>query len=206
MPSFKSGNVCPKTRNAHQHAALPRANRRQRINLVVDELDEIEAYRRIDRFLAREAEHFELVEVLDIHEEEVLTAFLSLGFTPRTAPAIEMVPVVFVAWASGEVTNEECAAAVRAIFDSQLTEFPKTLSVVQTWLDTRPDNKLFQLWERYMRCRLESMPSVQRTRAHQLLMSQIRQVARASGGWLGIGSICQEEQLIIDLVDSVFWK
>lgn len=204
MASSQTGNVVSTVAVEDKSPTSMSPIKNRRLRLVFDELDEIGAYRRIDEFFAKEGELFELMEVLGIHDEEVLEQFLSLGFTPRTAPAIEMIPVAFVAWASGEVSDGESTAAVSAIFDSQLTEFPRTLSVVQTWLDNRPKQDLWELWTRYMHCRLESMPIEQRMRVHQRLMSQVRQVARASGGWLGIGSICHEEQLIIDEIDSVF--
>lgn len=172
--------------------------------MILEELDETEAYRRIDAFLAEEAELFELIEVLGIHDEDVLKDFLKLGFTARTAPAIEMIPIAFVAWASGSVTDEECTAAVGAIYDSQLTEFPKTLSVVQTWLDIRPRRELWDLWVKYMHCRIKSRSMEQRSDLRQRLTTQARGVTRASGGWLGIGSICHAEQLVIDAIHDTF--
>ena len=131
--------------------------RRDNLQIELQELGEIEAYRRIVEFFSLEEKRFELMEVLGIHNDAVLEEFVRRGFTRRTAPAIEMVPVVFVAWASGEVTDDECAASISAIHDSELAEFPKTWSVVQTWLDVRPSQGLWDLWVNYMRCRLESM-------------------------------------------------
>jgi hypothetical protein len=176
----------------------------RRLRRVLNELDKREAYRRIDELFAEQGKLFELMEVIGIHDVDILQRFLSLGFTPRTAPAIEMVPIAFVAWASDEVTDDECAAAVSAIYNSQLTEFPETWAVVQTWLDIRPDRQLWDLWKEYMLHRLGSMPIEQRKQLHQQLLNHVRHVARASGGWMGIGSICREEQFVIDEINSLF--
>lgn len=176
----------------------------RRLRRVLNELDKREAYRRIDELFAEQGKLFELMEVIGIHDVDILQRFLALGFTPRTAPAIEMVPIAFVAWANNEVTDDECAAAVSAIYDSQLTEFPETWAVVQTWLDIRPDQEFWDLWKEYMLHRLGSMPNKQHKQLHQQLLNQARHVARASGGWMGIGSICREEQFVIDEISSLF--
>ena len=176
----------------------------RRLQLVIDGLDEIDAYRQIDDFFAEEGELIELMEVLGVADDDILEQFLSLGFTPRTAPAIEMVPIAFVAWASGKVTDDECAAAVGAIYDSELAEFPRTWSVVQTWLDVRPKQELWNLWVCYMDCRLQELSTQHQNGLRSRLLNQARRVAKASGGWLGIGSICREEQDVIEGISRVF--
>ena len=196
------GKLQPGISGEHACSTLTVGNRKLR--MVLDQLEEFEAYRQLDQFFAREGQLLELMEVLGIDEEDVLEEFLRLGFTPRTAPAIEMVPVVFVAWASGEVTEDECAAAVSAIHDSELAEFPKTWACVQTWLDVHPDQSLWNLWCRYMRCRLDALSDSRQASLRARLKRHGHLVARASGGWLGIGSICHEEQVVLNAIDSVF--
>ena len=177
---------------------------RDPIKIVLDELDEIDANRRVDEFFRYEAEMCELTAVLGIHDEELLGDFIALGFTPRTAPAIEMLPIVRVAWASGEVTDHESAATVAAIHETELAEFPETWNVVQSWLRICPGDGFRDLWMRYVRCRLPLLTRSQRAGWHERLLIQSRRVAKASGGWLGIGSICPAEQSVIDDVDRAF--
>ncbi len=167
-------------------------------------LDENEAYRQLDSFFTHEARRFDLMEVLGIRDEEILERFLDLGFTASTARAIEMAPFAFVAWASSRVTDAECAATVTAVHDSQLSDFPKILAVVQSWLDVQPRPEIWELWVRYLHCRLEQMSPSERAGLHCRLTEQATRIARASGGWLGIGSICRQEQVIIDAIDLVF--
>ena len=175
-----------------------------RVQLVIDQFEEAEAYRKLDDFFENEERLLDLMQVLGIHDEAVLERFLSHGFTAQTAPAIEMIPIVFAAWASNEVTDEESAAAITAIFNSELPEFPKTFAVVQSWLDNRPAAELWDLWFDYTACRLRSFSMEQRVGRYMRVIGQVRQVARASGGWLGIGSVCKEERRIIDQIDVLF--
>ena len=161
-------------------------------------------HERLDRLFTLEGKLAELEEVLGVRDDSVLREFLAQGFTPATAPAIEMVPITFVAWASSSVTDQECAAAVSAVYATQLRESPETFSVVQQWLRTRPKAEIWDLWVRYMSARLEQMSPAQRMGLHRRTMTQCRRVARASGGWFGFGSICYKEQVFIDAIDHVF--
>lgn len=180
------------------------SKRRQAWIFQLNEAIEFDSYRPFDEYFAHQGQLHELGKVLGIRDEELLEDFLHLGFTPRTAPAIEMVPLAFVAWASSSVTDEECAAAVGEVYDSQLREFPKTSAVVQAWLDTQPSPELWNLWVQYIHCRLPSLDQEERIGLQRKLLNQARRVARAAGGWLGLGSICHGEQLVIDAIEDAF--
>ena len=127
-------------RSAHQSSKLHR-----RLTMILEELDkDIEAYRRIDAFFAEEGELLELMEVLGIADEVVLQGFLKLGSMPEPLPRLT--------WFRSRLLPGKryrkrpgMAAAAGALYDSQLTEFPKTLCVVQTWLDIRPRQEVWDL-------------------------------------------------------------
>jgi hypothetical protein len=175
-----------------------------RLQIVLDQRDEMEAYRLIDEFYVRQKLLRDLAEVLGIRDESILEEFANLGFTPRTAPAIEMLPMAFVAWANNSVTEEECTAAVRLIHDSQLSEFPATWHVVQAWLDVPPSQELWELWVRYLHARFDYLTQSQQIKLCREVLNNARIVARASGGWLGFGSICKSEEMVIDAIEAVF--
>ncbi|GAB5404563.1 MAG: hypothetical protein Aurels2KO_27940 [Aureliella sp.] len=158
----------------------------------------------MDDPLTKQASVLDYVEVLGIHDDQVIEGFMRLGFSARTAPAIEMVPVLFVAWANGSVSGDECVSAISGIHDAELAEFPETWSVIQDWLDVRPSQELWDLWTRYTWCRLDSLSSSRRAALNERLLSHGRRVARASGGLMGIGSICLDEQVILDAIAKVF--
>lgn len=146
----------------------------------------------------------DLAEVLGIRDESILEEFANLGFTSRTAPAIELLPMAFVAWANNSVTEEECTAAVRLIHDSQLSEFPATWPVVQAWLDGQPSQELWELWARYLHARFNYLTKSQQTKLCQEVLNHARIVARASGGWLGFRAICKSEEMVIEAIEAVF--
>ncbi len=146
----------------------------------------------------------QLREVLGLRDVGLAYHFLSQGLDARKAPAIELAPLALVAWASGNVTDAESAATIKAIHDTELFEFPAAWPVIQNWLDIRPNPELWNLWVDYTYYRLGQMTRSQRKALRRRLLGQARTVARASGGWMGIGSICREEQVIIDQIDRVF--
>lgn len=161
-------------------------------------------YERLDRFLTHEADVAAMMEVLGVFETDVAETFLELGFRPHTARAIEMAPLVYVAWASNKVTDSECTAATAEVYDSLLRDFPATMSIFHRWMTARPQPGTWDLWVKYTQCRLESMSAADQAELHSTILRQAKRIARASGGWMGIGSICREEQEVIDAIDRVF--
>lgn len=145
-----------------------------------------------------------LSDALGIQDAAVLKAFLAQGLGPATAPAIDLVPVVFVAWARPQESIGESAATIEAVHEMELRGFPETWHVIQNWLDIRPGQELWDLWVRYMQCRLGSMSVEQRKGLHKRMRRQAYFVAKASGGWVGIGPICKEEQEVLDQIDTIF--
>lgn len=175
----------------------------RRIKLVLDELDELELYHRIDQYFAREAELLKIREVLGITDTGLLDAFLQFGFTASTAPAIEMTPFVFLARAAGTDDHEASAASVKAIHESQLSEFPSTLPVIVAWLERGPKQRLWHLWSCYIRSCLGSMLPSDRVRVQQRITDQALSVARASNSWNGVHQMQAEERQVLDAITGV---
>jgi len=167
-------------------------------------LDEPTAYETLDAYFEREADRLELASVAGIDDDDVLDALMAAGFTADTLPALELAPIAFAAWASNVVTDEESQAAIWSMHESRLFEHPGASSIVQTWLDIRPERELWALWVSYTKCRLQNLrPATRRTIGRQLL-DQATSVALASGGFLGIGKVCGAEQAVLDGICNVY--
>lgn len=158
----------------------------------------------LDTYMAREADKKSLADFARIDDDELLGDLVDAGFTPATLPALQLAPIAFVAWASQYVTEEECQSAVATIYESRLHEFPAAMSRMQSWLDMRPDQNLWDLWFAFTRCRLERTEVKMRITMGNQLLRQATAVVLASGGFLGIGRICPGEQWILDGIQSAF--
>lgn len=166
--------------------------------------DEEEVYRQLDLCFERQSHLRAIGDSIGIRNEELLDQMQKAGFTPSTAPAIQLVPIVFVAWASNDVTDDESAAAVAAIYESRLHGNPLAMSLVQTWLDERPDASLWNVWAEFIRCRFENSSESIRRATRNRILRQARAVAVASGGFWGWGTVCPAERKVLNAIYRAF--
>ena len=176
------------------------------LSLTTAPLDDARAYEILDAHFQRESKRQALGEFSRLDDDELLGELVDAGFSPNTLPAIDFVPLVFAAWASDTVTEEENRVAMTLIYDSRLYEFPAALARVQTWLDVRPDEDLMSLWKRFTRARSKKWTVASRYRFGRKAVDEATAIAKASGGVMGFGSICAAESKIIREIESVYFS
>jgi len=158
----------------------------------------------LDSFFEREKTMQSLAKYTEIDDEILLSRLIDAGFDPTTLPALRLVPLAFMAWASDSVTEAEGQAAVWSMFESQLLQNRAAASRMQTWLDLRPEQDLWDLWVEYTRYTLDGVPASVRERMCSDLLHQATAIAMSSGGFLGVGSVCRAERVILDGIRRVF--
>ncbi len=161
-------------------------------------------YQQMDAYFEREADKQALADFARIDDDDVLNRLVDAGFTPATLPALQLAPIAFVAWASNSVSDEERRAAVSSIYEARLYEFPAAMCQAQSWLDIRPDQALWDLWVAFTEARLKRTPRAMQNMLGDQLLRQAKAVARASGGFMGLGRICAAEQVVLDGIGNVF--
>jgi|GEM_PF-4243474 len=145
-----------------------------------------------------------LEQVTGVKDLELVGRLADAGFNPDNISSIEMVPIAFVAWASEEVTPEENQAAVAAFYSMHLCCQIQAAGKVQSWLDNRPDDSLWYLWEDYTYYQLaKTTLLIRRAIGNQVLRDAIA-IAQASGGVCGYGNICPAEREILNRIRPVF--
>jgi len=166
--------------------------------------NELELRKELIHALAVESEKQELLHSTQIEESELLTRLLEAGFHSENLSALELVPIAFVAWASGSVTDPERKVIMSSLEDFGLIVNQASNDRFQGWLEKRPDRELFLLWKDYVTAKLSPVKSeVQHAIGIRLLKKSI-EIAMASGGLLGFGTICDAEQFILDEISEVF--
>jgi len=165
---------------------------------------ELELQKKLIAALAFESEKQELIRSSQIEEPELLSRLLEAGFHSETLSALELVPIAFVAWASGSVTDPERKVVMSSLEDFGLLFNQASSDRFRGWLNARPDRELYVLWKDYLTEKLSSMSSEVRHAAGIRLLKKSTEVAMASGGLLGFGTICDAEQIILDEILEVF--
>lgn len=148
-----------------------------------------------------------LAEKLRIENADLMRHIVELGITSETGAAVLVMPLVQVAWASGEVSEEE-RDMVLALAASRGIE-PGSPAYVQleTWLTTRPPDELFTTALEAMKDGLAVLPAVERDERIKGIVAAAHKVAEASGGGLlkvlGLTTgVSHEETVVLDAINQ----
>lgn len=180
--------------------ALNVNRRRQKLEDVHFVRREADLRRQFRDDLDRQATMRELARVTGIDDEPLLGRLAAAGFDGSDVMALSLVPLAFVAWASGSVSYEERDAALRAVYDSELAGRPAAIARFRRWLEERPAAELFPLWSDFVAARRDgdSGPQDPQDPPGDRLRRHAWSVASASGGIFGFGSVCSAERAVLD--------
>lgn len=144
----------------------------------------------------------ELSRATGIADPAALDALMAQGLSPATLTALSLVPLVEVAWASGDVDASERKAVLAAAADTVSDAASRDL--LASWLTHAPDRALLEAWKGYVATMSKSLPPAERERLKSELIGRARKVASASGGMLGIGKISKEEEAVLQDLSAAF--
>lgn len=162
----------------------------------------VEAFReRLDQLERRQ----QLAHVSGIRDEAVLDRLLGLGITAESLAALGLVPLVWVAWADGEVAARErdriVAMAQAAGIEPQNGRYP----LLEHWLKRRPASEMIEAWREYIKQLRERMSAEDLETLRREIVDRACEVARASGGLLGFGGkVSPAEQAVLMELEQVF--
>lgn len=120
-------------------------------------------------------------------DDATLDRLLELGVSAETVLALTLVPLVRVAWADGDLDARERAAVARAADERGLTQGTPGHTLVSSWLSTRPDDTLLQVWKEYMAAIWPQLAELERKELRDYIVGLARSVAEQAGGFLGLG-------------------
>jgi len=139
-----------------------------------------------------------------IADEAMIGRLLDLGVDAEAIAALELVPLVEVAWADGKLDERERAAVLRAAREAGVTDDQPGFVLLESWLSQVPEPHLLETWSAYVGGLCEQLaPDARRTFREQLL-GRTRAVAEAAGGFLGIGKVSAKEQAVLAALERAF--
>jgi DNA-binding XRE family transcriptional regulator len=152
------------------------------------------------RTMSREA----LAKVIGITNEAIIDRLIELGIRPEIVTALAIVPLVEVAWADGSLDAKERQAVLDRAEKSGIAAGTADLDLLRSWLDRRPEPRLLTAWTEMVRGLAERMSPQEVATLKAGLTERARAIARASGGFLGMGAVSAAEQDAIDRLESAF--
>ena len=144
---------------------------------------------------AREA----LARIAGVSDPAILQELHDLGFTPETITLLPLVPSIQVAWAEGGVSKAERDLIVSLARKRGVEAGGAADRQLDQWLTTRPPDSVFAGAGRLIRAVLDTGAAPGNLTADDLVQYS-EQVAQASGGVFGIGSISREERALLDRI------
>lgn len=109
---------------------------------------------------------FAMVTVRDegsgIQDKVIVESLVDAGFEMSTLTAFIWAPVVFVAWADGNLDALEKAAILDALPNKGLSREMASMMIEHAWFTNRPKEELWRVWEEFANATLSSVPSHER--------------------------------------------
>lgn len=116
--------------------------------------------------------------------QKVLDAAAEIGLNAETIELVRLLPMIHVAWADGEVQPEELAVIVE-LSDAIGLQHADSLTVLQGWLETKPQESFFQKGLKLLSYFVAGLSDEEAKQASNDVISMCELVASAAGGLVG---------------------
>lgn len=162
----------------------------------------IEQFRKMEKMKETKAS---LRQVSGIVDEKVLDKLVALNVRPEILASLAMIPLVEIAWADSSIGDKERDAILKATAEKGFAKGSIDYSLIESWLTHRPPASMLEAWTQYIQGLCSSMDKTHITRLRDELIGHARDIAEASGGFLGLTSkISDAEQAMIDRLKAAF--
>jgi hypothetical protein len=146
-----------------------------------------------------------LAEISGIGDGPVLDTLVELGIDVDTWAAISLVPLVEVAWADGTVDDRERRAVLAAAEANGVFPGSASSELLESWLARRPDARLLAVWGEYIVDLCANLGDGEKAAVKEKVIGRAREVAKAAGGFLGLGpKVSAEEEVILAELEKAF--
>ncbi len=148
----------------------------------------------------REQEASKIADILGIENQNLAMQLVDLGFDAETAGIFPLIPLVYVAWADGDVSNAERRKILEFAEARGANAKHPGYVFLEQLLSHQPRREFLDTCLQTLRALYSNLPNNQTETAKQDLISLSLSVANASGGFLGLfgEKVSSEEQTIID--------
>lgn len=158
----------------------------------------------LSRKLQRDEKIRSFAEATGIHDLKRLESLVDAGFEMPTLTAFIWVPLVFVAWADGNVDAVEKKTILDVLATKGFSENAACRIMDHEWLRNPPNADLWKIWEDFSAATLANLKAPSRNELIDEIVGLCYVVAHASGGFLGIGKVSPSETEVIDrVIDSL---
>ena len=146
----------------------------------------------------------ELRKASGMTDEAVLDKLVALGLKGNTIAALSLVPLIEVAWADGEIQDNERTAILQGAHGKGLEQGSDGYELLQSWLKRKPAPALIEAWEAYIKALTGQLNDEQNKLLKNQIVGFAKMVAAAAGGFLGIGRVSASEEKVLARIEAAF--
>jgi hypothetical protein len=146
----------------------------------------------------------ELRKASGMSDDAVLDKLVELGLRANTIAALSLVPLIAVAWADGEIQENERTAILQGAHGKGLEEGTDGYELLQTWLKAKPSDDLFGAWESYIKALAGQLNEEQNRLLKNQIVGFAKMVATAAGGLLGFHKVSGSEEKVLGRIEAAF--
>ena len=154
--------------------------------------------------MAAEAQKQALASACGLLDDRLLETLVAAKITAESLVALTLVPLVRVAWVDGKMDEREREAVLAAAHENECPRGSAGHTLLQRWLNEQPPESLFETWQEYTRALCANLPDSSRDELRQQIVQNVRNVAEAAGGILGIHRISSKEEAVLKEIEAVF--
>ena len=155
---------------------------------------DLELIEKIRQSAAAERARTALGQKTGINDPQLVHELHELGFTPDTVALLPAMPIIEVAWAEGGVTKVEHELIVSLARSRGIEAGGAADQQLIQWLASRPSETVFSGARRLIRAILDLETPETRDVKSGNLAEYCEQIAAASGGVFGFGSVSAAER------------
>jgi len=148
-----------------------------------------------------EAARKDLAEAVGVSDEGILNALEELGYNREIVVVLHLFPLVAVAWADGEISDEERERILEVSKAWGVEPGSPAHSRLTEWLTKKPSESYSERVFRIIRDITQFRPEDKQTDYQTRVADLCLQVAEASGGFLGLGrKVSAAERAVLDRI------
>ncbi len=141
-----------------------------------------------------------MADATGMQDRDKVEQLLEAGFDLSTLTAFLWAPLVFVAWSDGKADNLEREAILESLTAKGIPWNTANLLLAHRWFKQDPTEDLWPIWTQFAERYMASLSQESRSDLIDEIVDRCYVVARASGGFLGVGKVSPAETEMIDRI------
>jgi hypothetical protein len=146
----------------------------------------------------------ELKKASGMTDDAVIDKLVGLGLRGTTVAALSLVPLIAVAWADGELQDNERESIMQAANAKGMGPGTPGHEILTSWLVKKPDDTLVDAWQDYMKALMAQLNDEQVRMLKNQIVGFAKVIAESAGGVLGFAKVSGKEKEVLARIEQAF--